>query len=198
MSTAPSTEYGLISLADAKEYLGSTGSTDNDSKICDVINSVSMRFNAEVGRVLKANDYTEYYDGNSSSSLLLNNWPLSSTSITITIDADRAFTSTDDQVTSTDIMLDTGVGEVRLDGHSFTRGRQNVKVEYSAGFSTATAHDLTMAAKELSKVSWKRLEGKNDPDISNEAYEGMSRTYINDLPWSVKRVLDLYRGPRGI
>lgn len=198
MSTSLDTDNALLSLADAKEYLGSTGSTSNDSKIYDVVNAVSYRLNAETGRLLKSRSYTEYYDGNGKDYLLLNNWPISSTTITITIDETRLFTSTGDVITSTDVMLDTDVGRIRLDGESFDSGTRNVKVEYSAGYSTALAFDLTMAAKEMARAMWNRMTGKQGIGVENEAYEGISRTYENDVPWSVRRVIDLYRGPRGV
>lgn len=198
MGTSLDTDNALLSLADAKEYLGSTATTVNDSKIYDIINAVSHRMNAETGRLLKSRSYTEYYDGNGKSDVLLRQWPISSTSITITIDSDRAFTSTDDVVTSTDVMLDTDMGWVRLDDETFSIGERNIKVEYSAGYTTAAAYDLTMAAKEMCKAMWNRMTGKQGVGVDNEAYEGVSRSYEQDIPWSVRKVLDNYRGPRGV
>lgn len=198
--TGPDTEIALMSLADAKEFVGSTDTTDWDSIISGYINAASARFEAETGRSLKSRSWTEYYDGNGTSELYLNNWPLSSTSITITIDADRAFTSTDDQVTSTDVMLDTELGRVWLDNKTFDSGTQNVKVEYTAGYSTDSEHALVEAAKDYVRLMWSRRVNGGGPayGIRTESYEGVSRTYETDLPWSVKKVLDMYRGHHAI
>lgn len=198
MSTGTDTDNALVATADAAEYLGSTNSTDNWGKINDLINAAAYRFNAETGRLLKSRSHTEYYDGNGESYLYLNNWPLSSTTITITINANRSFSDTDDVVTSTDVMLSTDYGLVRLDGHTFTSGEKNVKIEYSAGYSTATAHDLVLATKEMVQLMYNRMTKKDLIGVRSESFEGGSRAYETDLPWSVKRVLDMYRDKRQV
>ena len=196
MSTGTDTDNALLATTDAAEYLGSTGSTGGWYKINDLINAAAQRFNAETGRLLKSRSHTEYYDGNGTASLYLNHWPISSTTITITIDADRAFTSTGDVVTSTDVMLSTELGLVRLDGHTFETGEKNVKVEYSAGYSTAAAFDLVLASKEMVQLMWNRMDKKDLIGVRSESFEGGSRAYETDLPWSVKKVLDMYRDKR--
>lgn len=196
MATAPSTEISLLSLSDAKIWLGSTGTTDYDGIICDLINSVSLRFEAETGRKLKSRSYTEEYNGSGKNYLYLYNYPLSSTTITVTIDEARAFTSTDDRVTSTDIILSTESGKVELDGHTFSSGQKNIQVAYTAGYSTSDEFNLIQAAKECVKLMFARYTGKMSVGVRSEGYEGGTRTYENDLPWSVKRVLDMYRDVR--
>lgn len=196
MSTSCDTENSLLSLDDAKIWIGvSTSDTTYDPVVYDLINSVSLRFNLETGRKLKARSWTEYYDGDGGDDLYLNNWPLSSTSVTVTIDANRAYT-TDLTVAGTDLMLTTESARVRLDDDAFDEGTRSVKVVYSAGYSTSDAHDLTMAAKEFLGLMWNRYTKKDMIGIRTDGHEGGSRTYENDLPWSVKKVLDLYRDRR--
>jgi len=197
MATGPSTAIALLSLADAKVFLGSTSTTDNDGNISDLINAGAMRFETETGRKLKSRDYTELYDGDGKNYLYLNNWPLSSTTITITIDSDRAFSDTDDQVTSTDIILTTEAGKVELDNDTFDRGLKNVKVEYTAGYTTDVNFDLVFASKEYLRLEFARQSKELPIGVRNENYEGMSRSFENDLPWSVKKVLDIYRDRSG-
>jgi hypothetical protein len=190
------TDNALLSLSDGLDYLGlgtTTASTSYNDDVSSLINVVSLRFNTETGRKLKSRTYTAYYDGNGKSDMYLPNWPLSSTTITITIDEDRAFTSTDDQVTSTDIILSTESGRVRLDGDVFDLGERNVKVEYSAGYSTSDAYDLVHAAKEFLQVLWNRQTAKEPVNVRTESYEGISRTFEFEFPWSVKKILDMYR-----
>jgi len=194
MGTGTDTDNALLSLEDAAKLLGtSTQTTDTNDTIRGLIDVVSYRFNAETGRALKSRDYTSQYDGNGTHTLYLKNWPVSSTSITITINANRSFTSTADQVTGTDIMLDTGSGEVRLSGTYFPTGARNVQVEYSAGYTTAAAYDLIHAAKDFIKILYNRETGREPQWVRSESYEGVSRTFEFEFPWSVKKILDMYR-----
>lgn len=195
MSTGTDTENALLALADAKVWLDSTGTTEYDGLINDCINEMSAVFNTECGRKLKARAYTEYYDGNGRSSLFLNNYPVTSTGVTVTIDETRAFT-TDYQVTSTDVIVSTDKGLVRLDGWTFQAGTANVKVEYSAGYSTSDAFVLTRAAKDYLSWLWARYQKHIPVGVRTEGGEGGSRTYETDMPWSVKRVLEMFRDRR--
>ncbi len=199
MATQTDTDNALLSVQDGLDFLGlgtTTASTAYNDDVCDLINYVSWRFNTETGRKLKAREYTEYYDGNGKTSLYLDNWPLASTTITITIDSDRAFTSTGDIVTSTDVMLTTESGRVRLDGDYFDSGEKNVKVEYTAGYTTSSYFDLTEAAKEYLQILWNRKTAKDPVAVRTEAYEGISRTFEPEFPWSVKKILDMYSNDR--
>lgn len=199
MAITTDTDNALLSLGDAVVYLGMGTTTGADSSsdsdtIRDVINTVSWRFNSETGRKLKARDYTEVYDGNGESSLHLSGWPIASTTITICINATRTFGgTTTDQVTDTDVMLSTAEGLVRLDGWSFTEGIRNVQVEYTGGYSTSDSYDLTNAAKDFLLVLWNRQTAKEPVNTRTEAYEGISRTFEPDFPWSVLKVLNMYR-----
>ena len=96
-------------------------------------------------------------------------------------------------MTSTDIILSTESGRVRLDGDVFDLGEHNVKVEYSAGYSTSDAYDLVHAAKEFLQVLWNRQTAKEPVNVRTESYEGISRTFEFEFPWSVKKILDMYR-----
>ena len=196
MAATVSAEISLLATADLAEFVQSTGSTGDHGKLNDIINYVSMRFENETGRKLKSRDYTEVYDGNGANALYLNNYPIASTDITITIDAARAFDDTGDEVTATDVMLTTENGLVRLDDDTFSAGRGNVQVEYTAGYSTASEFALTFAAKELGSLMWQRMRQKEAIGVRTESFEGHSVTYENDLPWSVKKVLDIYRDRR--
>lgn len=196
MSTGPSTEISLLSLADGKVRVGSTSDTDQDGIISDLINAVSARFEVETGRKLKSRSHTEYYDGNGKNYLYLNNYPLASTDITITVDENRAFDDTDDQITSTDIILSTESAKVGLDNNTFETGTANVKIEYTAGYTTDVEYALVQAAKDYLQILYNQHTQKDLISVRSESYEGGSRTFESDMPWSVKKILDLYRDNR--
>ena len=196
MATSLDTDNALLSLDDFNAYIGqSSASTADDDIKRDIINQASWRFNAETARNLKSRSYTTVFDGNGTNEYQLVNWPLSSTAMTITIDANRAFTDTDDVVTSTDVFLDTGQALIRLDSKTFSAGFANIQVEYSAGYTTALSFDLTLAAKEYGRMLWDRRSGKSEQiGIRSMTFpEGGSVSYENDMPWSVRQVLSMYR-----
>jgi hypothetical protein len=198
MATAIDTENSLISSGDAVEYIGSTGSTGDWTRIYDLVNVVASRMNAEAGRKLKARSYCEYYDGNGGDDLLLRNYPLTSTSVTIYIDPTRTWTDTDYQVASTCIILDTESGAIELEGYSFSEGDRNVQVQYTAGYTTGSTSvpgewALIGASKEYLQLLWNRATKRDNVGLRTESFEGGSKTYENDLPWSVKQVLMMYR-----
>ncbi len=196
MATVTDTDNALLGIEDTANFLGETTSdTGNMDNLRDVINAVSWRFNSETHRNLKSRSYTEVYDGDGSTSLSLDNYPLSSTTITITIDNTRAFTDTGLVVTSTDIMLTTDQALIRLDGKTFSRGANNVQVQYSAGYTTSLgdAEDLRWVTKEHVKLMWNREQNRGTIGVRTEAFEGVSRTFELDIPWSVRQVLNLYR-----
>jgi hypothetical protein len=193
MATGCDTTISLISSADAVAWLGDTGSTANWGRVFDLANAVASRMNNEAGRQLKESTWTEYYDGNGGESLFLTHYPLTSTSIVVTVDESRGYT-TAYVIPSTDVMLDTEMGRVRLEGHSFSAGEKSVKVSYTAGYtSSGVSYDLVSAAKEYLQVMWNRASKRDTIGLRTESFEGGSRTYENDLPWSVKQVLQMYK-----
>lgn len=196
MATGCDTTLSLIADADAVAWLGDTASTANWGRIFDLMNEVAARMNSEAGRQLKASTWTEYYDGNGRDSLFLDHFPLSSTTIVVTVDASRGYTTTY-VIPSTDVVLDTEMGRVRLDGYTFTSGEKSVKVEYSAGYSSSgPAWDLIGAAKDYLQLVWNRATKRDSIGVRSESFEGGSRTFETDLPWSVKRVLEMYKDRR--
>lgn len=187
------TVNNLISLSDLKLYLGiSTGTTTYDARLTDIINAVSWRFNAETGRKLKARAITEYRDGDNSTFIFTNEYPINSnsTDIEIYIDTERSY-STSDKVSSDDIVIYSTMGKIVLDDDSFDEGAQSVKIVYNGGYSTIP-YDLQYAAKEYARLI-KHREDSNNIGVRSESVEGGSITYAEDIPWSVKMVLQKYK-----
>lgn len=183
----------LITVAEFKSYIGqSTGSTSNESRYEDLINQASIRFNTITRRKLKGRSITEYRDGDSSQELYTNEWPIESvsTNISIWVDIDRNYT-TDTKVDSTNIIIYSTKGQIKLKNDSFSAGDQSVKMTYTAGYSTVP-EDLKYACKEYCRLMWKR-EASNQIGIKSQSVEGGTVTYEQDMPWSVRRILDYYK-----
>lgn len=206
----------LLTLNDVKSYL-STTSTDHDARFNDIINAVSGMINTYTNRKLKARYYSssgtgggdpEYRDGHGGNALYMRQYPINtlSTDIIIIIDRDRNYTDTDDQVGSTDIIIYADEGKIVIDNDIFDPGEKSVKISYNAGFTITTSsaastdgsipYDLQYAAKEYVRFLWKREKG-DMVGIRSESVEGASIVYETDMPWSVKKILDIYRKPHG-
>jgi hypothetical protein len=196
MATGPDTSISFLTLADAVEYLGDTGSSDHWGRISDLMNVVASRMDAEAGRQLKASTWTEIYDGDGGAALFLQHYPLTSTDITVTVDVNRSYSTatTTYRIPSSDVLLDTEMGRVRLDGYTFDAGKESVKISYTGGYSSSgPAWDLIGAAREYLQLAWNRATKRDNIGLRTESFEGGSRTYENDLPWSVKQVLLMYK-----
>ena len=205
----------LLTLSGVQEYLQDS-TTGNEERFKDLVNVVSHLFNTETGRKLKNRTYSstasttedyEYRDGNGTDTMYLYEYPITSNSsdMTIFVDTDREYSSTSDQVTSTDIIIYPDEGKIVIDDDTFSVGDQSVRFKYSAGYTVATSSsgstvgtlpsDLEYAAKEMTRFLWTREELKN-VGIRNESVEGQHRTYEMEMPFTVRMVLDKYRNIR--
>jgi hypothetical protein len=214
MSTI-NTLNSLLTLSEAQEYMQDS-TTGNESRFTDLINVVSDLFNAETGRKLKHRIYSstagtsetyEYRDGNGIDTMWLYQYPIvsSATQMSIYVDTDRAYSSTSDQIASTDIMIYADEGKIVLDDDTFDAGNRSVRIKYAAGYTVTTTSsgstrgtlpaDLVYAAKEMMRFLWTREETKS-VGMRQESIEGMSRTYDNDIPFTVRRILEKYRDVR--
>jgi len=194
------TANNVIVLSELKSWLGDTG-TANDTKYNDIINAVSHRFNLETNRKLKSRSLTEYRDGDGGTVMRTLEWPIVSTSTTIDIrvNADRSFT-TSYKVAAADIVLYATEGLIYLDDDSFDAGEQSVKLVYTAGYTAATTtgstgtmpRDIRQAAREYGMFLLQRMKDRQ-VGVRSMSYEGQTVQYENDMPWSVRQVLEAYR-----
>lgn len=112
-------EYFLVSLSDAKDYLGVDDVTD-DGRIGYLLNVVRDLFDRATGRTLIASDLTEYYEGDGTDKLFLRSYPVNSTNETIEVyvDADKVF-SDGTQISSGSLFIDSAIGYVQFIGSRF-------------------------------------------------------------------------------
>ena len=130
----------IVSLADAKTYLGVSG-TDDDTLITSLVAAAQDAMEKECGRHIESVTRTEYINGTGKRSLWLAEPAESITSIYV--DSDHEW-DTDTLVNSADYMLDGC--RVEYLNHIWTIGRLNVRVIYKAGFTTVP-DDLILACK---------------------------------------------------
>ena len=168
---------------------------------------MSAQFNMWTERILKLNAYpstdvtksfydADDYDGNGTAILYLRQFPVSSTGITLYIDQTYQWT-TDTIVPTSDIKIDYRSGRLFLYQEIFNQGWGDVRVIYSAGYTTSgLPQDLKRAALEMCQFWWNRQTKKDRIGVRSESFEGGSRTFETDMPWSVMKVLEHYRSPQ--
>lgn len=206
------TGNNLITLSDLKDFMGAT-STGDDVRYQDLINAASGTFNKYTNRKLKAREYStstggedpEYQDGNGLDYLYAKQYPINSsiTQIKIIINVNRNYSDTADQVTSTDIVIYKDVGKIFVDNKRFSEGENSIRLSYNGGFTITSSssgstvgsisYELQYAAKEFCRFLWNKESHNRTDNIRSQSYEGGAVTYEVNMPWSVKRVLELYR-----
>ena len=207
------TNNALTPLAKAKQYIGSRATTDFDSRIESAINSASHRANSHTGRLLKKRSYDEIYDGDGSQRLLTKNYPIvesSSSQIQVfVVGARDSFASTtdfdsDSQVAYSDIFVNAERGEIRLKDNDFMKGTENIRVVYSAGYSTTNATtssdhipaDLQDAVHETVAFQFEKQRQRAWLTRS-VAHDDGSVNFYDTMPQMAWSALDSYKDYRG-
>lgn len=183
----------LITLAEAKAYCGVSGS-DDDVILATFIAAAQVAMEKGCGRCLRSTSVTETLNGTGIRSLWLRESPESITSIHVDSDRDWGASSLIDS----DDYLTDGCRVEYLD-HIWTVGRMNVRVVYSAGFTT-TPDDVKLACQlQVSRMysQWKRAKEGLDI-VESENVQGWTRKYTAEsgLDPAVKDILKGYRPSR--
>lgn len=194
MTAAP---YDLVTLAQAKGWLGITTTTD-DPNIQFAISAYSQLIASWCSRNFVSASYSDVYDGHGGSRLMTQNWPITAVSAL----------SVDGQViTAATSVLSAGYQfnnrSVILNGcDQFCRGLQNIQISYTAGF-VPIPMDLQMACLDWMKASY--LSKNRDPSITSQRAgdteqkysAGGAITMLNGesapMPATVYAVLSQYR-----
>jgi hypothetical protein len=171
----------LVSLSDAKTYLGLSGS-DNDSIITGMLAAIDKRFELFCHRLLNQATVTEILDGTGNGRLWL---PQPAESITsIHIDSNQEW-SDDNLVAAADYTLvpsrsvgrSDGVLVERDDNQVWTHGDLNVRVIFSAGFASVP-DDLADAVKVQFAMDYQKW------DASKKGFNIVQQNREED--WDVK------------
>ena len=156
------------------------------------INNASWFCNNYTHRLLLSRSSTEYYSGDGTNSLLVNNYPI--TAIThIYNDLARVY-GAGTEITLTDLVFlpQDLAYKIVYDGGVFTKGIKNLKVEYTAGYATIP-WDLQEAALELCAFYWDNFENKLFGKVAMSMADGSIRLATTGIPKSVLTVLEHYR-----
>jgi len=174
-----------------KSYLGLTGDTYDDL-IDALIPAASEALERACGRRFAETGYTEYHDGNGADRVVLNHRPVISLTA-IWDDADRDFEAAD-LVDSDDYVLDAAAGIVILTSGRFARGARNVKVTYSAGYTTVPT-DAAQACCML-VAAWFHRGREAADGLDRRAMAEVSQHFaVEAMPPVVSRLIASFREP---
>jgi hypothetical protein len=186
--------YSLCTLKEVKQYYTQTagksphtGYSEDDELIEDLIDSMSVLFESYCDRQFLTRERTEYYDGEGSKFLFLDYTPVTSVS--------GIWNSTtwswDDTnlISSDDYMVKSG-HTIVLKSTVFTKYDQNIKIIYTAGYTTVP-EDIRLACVEEVTRSHKNRKGVDV--LAKTAADGSVTRYAKDLMPSTIRVLNTYR-----
>jgi len=195
----------LITLEDLKEYLADlatdelvTGGERNE-ELEHIINAVSGYCNTRTHRKLKTRENTEYYDGDGTDVLFVDNYPITSTAATISIwnDVDRDY-GDNEKIDAEDIIIYADDGIIKLEEDVFSKGYQSVKITYTAGYTLTAGEthtipgDLSMAVKMMCAKLWSLKQDKTFVASSINAGNASASFFERWIPPFADEVLKRY------
>lgn len=180
----------LCTLSDVKLLLGIQSiDTNEDDLISTLIDNVSSMFETYCGRTFTSTTYTEYYDGLGGDKLYTNQYPIVSVS-GIYDDSSWAY-GVDTLIDSSYYRISTNGLSVNLvPGQIFSEGSGNIKIIYTAGYTTIPL-DLKQACIDEVARKYKRRD-RIDVTAISLGNESISMFSDDFLP-TTKIVLNSYR-----
>ena len=185
----------LVSLDEMKRYMKiPPPGTDELDVLADLINDASAWASSYTGRNFLQANYTEFYDGDGSNMLILNNYPVVSLT-SINDDPARVFGASSNIDISIQVQIRKDSGVVRLWTYAFNQGSGNVKVVYSAGYPLASVpYDLRLAVKKIVADQYRHGFSAGHVGIKAENIGDKSITFSEEaMPKDAKDILDGYR-----
>ena len=179
----------LVPLDRIKTYLEiAAGETGQDVLLQDLTKRLSAWVEQYCDRKFAKATYTEQRDGDGTDILVVTHWPIISVA-SLYDDPDRLFGAAT-LIAPSDYVIYKDEGRIQLDGLTFARGLQNVKVTYDAGYAEIPP-DLQQAVCELIADRFRNKEHQGLRSLSIGAYS-VAFTEA-ELPEEVRSILDSYR-----
>lgn len=179
----------LTTAAKVKAWIGKADA-GADTVLADLVTEASSAIAKYCGRAFISQAFSEIRDGSGGTELFLRNNPASAIS-SLTVDAVPILAQPADGqpgyfLVNSELLC--------LSGYRFTRGRKNVRVSGTGGYSAIPA-DVAQACIELVAAAYQR-GGRGGPElqVKSLAVGGEALTFrIEDLPTSIKGRLQRHR-----
>jgi hypothetical protein len=147
----------IINLSEVKDLFEITVQTD-DSILNALLKGNEKKAAQICRRIFEDTVYTEYYDGNGTNILQVKNYPIISVT-SIYDDEDRTYGASS-LISSADYAIKNLLGQIVLDGLTFSMGMNNIKIAYRAGYSEADMpFDLKIAVAKLVVADYLEIKG---------------------------------------
>lgn len=201
LSSSVLSSVALTTWARYQAILGTTLAPNSDQTLVEyLINSVSEQGEMLAGgRRLKSRTYgptgwTPYiFDGNGRNQMPLPAWPIVSVT-NVYLDSTRAW-GTDTIVDPADYTYDKEAGILIYPDNVWSKGVQNMRVDYVGGFSTVKDY-IQMATIEA--VVWTRNRFRNSTMGARSASgpNGITSSYEIEMPMNARKVFEDLRDRR--
>lgn len=179
----------LTSLANVKEFLQiKTADINSDAILNNLISRITAEIETFCNRkfIDPGTNYTEFFHGHEwSQHIQIKNYPIVSV-ISLHDDPNRNYGS-ETLIATTDYIIESDSGIIRLDGLKFSKGYNNIRVIYRGGY-TATPADLEHAA--IVRVAERYLESQGE--VLMTVGEEVS-TRVGEFKNQAMEILNRYR-----
>ena len=183
----------LVDIDTVRAFVGAkSDDADQENMLKFYINSASWFCNEKTDRLLKSRALTEYYSGDGSNTLLTDQYPI--TALTnVYDDLDRVYGS-DTEIDSDDLaIMPQGLAyKIIYDGGTFTSGVRNIKIVYTAGYTTIP-YDLQQACLEIIAYFFKNSDENRFGVTSRTVGDGSLTVETTNIPKSAMKILENYR-----
>src|ERR1017187_47196 len=181
----------LTTVAAVQAWVGSSPSTSADAQMAGLVTAASRMILNYINRpLLTRTSYVELYDGNGRGSMLLRNWPVTSVNslilngITVPASPNAPGTS---NANPTGYWLEAAqlgtpgqMQSLNVFGYGFPRGRQNVGINYTAGYFISGEAQTVAAGAE--KVTVTQPYGPWSSDLGVTYANGTAMTLVTAAP----------------
>jgi hypothetical protein len=186
---------GYCTTSDVLAWINGTGQNTPaaDPVVDRLVDAASEVIRSYCNRDIDSKAYPETRNGNGGTALMLSQYPVTAVA---SVTVDGVTIPARPTVTSSGWVLDTltdyGPGIVRLDGYSFSKGVQNVVVNYTAGYaSDSIPADIIQACVEIAADMKRR--GPRVGEVSKNLQGQVVAYSQKDIPAQVKMILDQFR-----
>lgn len=188
----------LTTLSGVNAYKGWTAgdNTTRDAQVTSLIDSISTRFETHSDRKFNSTSRTEYHDSDGGPYLYLNQYPI--TAITSIWNDTNWVWGSDTLISGTDYrIMENGQGIIFK--NYLTKGRQNIKALFVAGYVTIP-YDLRDACNEEVADQWKdstrslgTIKARTLPDGSVQYGDGGGSASTPPFRATTMDILERYR-----
>ena len=180
--------YDLTTVAAVKVLTGAA--TADDAITQQHITDASFFANSYTGRILAQQTFTEYYDGDGSDILFLDNYPIASIT-TVHQDSNRVF-GLDTLVDSGDYFTYSDNRKLVGDGAIWERDRQTIKVVYVAGYAIGSIPEDLVNAVTMLVDFWYKEYDAHRFGVTSTGTDTNRITYEKNIPKEIKEMLNPY------